>query len=320
MRHCLFFSCLTLGVFSVLGCEEQAQTQPTQVTYESPMLGVWVMQSPNHVISGQATNIRFEFKPQGAGVYEYTPAGATDPQRHGLTYNLVGDILSIDSDSNAPDAPRLTGKIAFDPENSTLQITTHTGEQWVLLRDDPSSPAEEPAADSPPQDAAAADASSTDPQAAAPADPMVPRVQQLVEACNRYVLLTGTPPELAIDLVLEGLIQPEHLIASGDASDLPARYGRMTEQGRADWLESNGAFTFFFSYAGTDQASSVVVTTLPSNADSKVVIGMADGSVHHKPAIETAQLLQFQLGELPSRWPSKILPAGAFAGVETHTD
>lgn len=298
---------LTIGSVSLVGCDKQAEQQaPIEIVDDAPVIGVWFLQAAGDQPVAIDSTIRFEFKPHGKAVYERTTNGPEAPDKFELTYNLTGDIISIDGDSDAPGTPRLTGQIQMDDDGQTLRINTHSDEDWLLTR------AEKPGGE--------IEAARKFPQVESRADPRKVRVQALAYACSTYVSRHGKAPENVFDLVQAGLVKPEQLTASGKAKDVPSRYGRMTEGEQAQWLEANSVYVFFFRYAGTGQASSVVVSTLPKNGKSDVVVGMANGAVYVKPAKEAAKLLQFQLGKLPAAWPESARSPEATAGLEPLSD
>ena len=309
MRRWKIIACLVLGILLLLGCDEQAEQSPIELVDDSPVLGEWYLQAVGEDTPVAIdTTIRIVFNEHGSGTYERTSEGPEEPERHELSYNLTGTIISIDSrgDNPTPGVPRITGEIELQDEGQTLRISTHTEEAWLLTRDPmPGGPVEE--------------ARRIERPTGGP-DPMLTRVQALAYATRQYVADNGQPPGDVMDLIDSGLVTPESLTASGRLADLPARYDRMTEQERRNWLDGNSVFEFFLQHAGTDQASSVVVCTLPQNGESTVFVGMANGAVHPKTAIEAAQLLQFQQGSLPERWPDSAWSREATAGLEPLGD
>lgn len=306
MQRWMLMAGLAIGSVYTLGCEQQAEQPPIELVDDAPVIGVWFLQAAGDQPVAIDSTIRFEFKPNGLAVYERLTDGVAETERYDLAYNLTGNIISIDGDKDAPGVPRLTGKIEIDQAGQTLTIATHTDEDWLLTR------AKLPGGEI--EDARRVDQNKSRP------DPRLARIQQLAYACSTYVTKQGKAPERIYDLIEAGLVKPQQLTASGDAKDLSPRFDRMTAQEQADWLDDNSAFEFFFRYAGTGQASSVVVTTLPENGKSKVVVGMANGAVYLKPAKEAAQMLQFQLGKLPERWPDSAWSREATAGLEPLSD
>lgn len=307
MRPIFFVAGLSIGSLCLFGCEEQAeQASIDRVVNDSPMLGVWYLQAAGDQPVAIDSTIRFEFKEQGSAVYERKTSGPEAPDQYALTYNLAGNILSISGQSDAPGVPNLTGQIEFQQDGQTLRINTHTDEDWLLTR------AELPGGE--------IEKARRFKQVGNRADPNLVRVQRLAYACSAYANAQGRVPERVYDLVKADLVSPAQLTASGTSTDLPGRFDRMTEGEQADWLEANTAFVFFFRYADTNQASSVVVSSLPENGKSKVVVGMANGAVYMKPAKEAAQLIQFQQGELPARWPESAWSRDSTAGLEPLSD
>lgn len=306
MRRWLLTAGLAIGSISTLACEKQAEQKPVEIVDDTPVLGVWYLQAAGDRPVAIDSTIRFEFRPQGEALYQHSTAGPEDPETYELTYNLTGQIISIDGDADDPGVPRITGQIELEDDAKTLRITTHTDEDWLLTR-----------AKNPGGDVGQARKS---PQQQSKADPRLARVQRLAYLCNDYVAKHGETPKHALDLIADGLVAPEQLLPGGEAKDLPARYQRMSDTERKRWLDANSAFVFYFDYAGTGQASSVVVTTLPDNGKSKVVVGMANGAVYLKPAKEAAKLLRFQTGKLPERWPDSAWSRESTAGLEPLSD
>lgn len=306
MRHWLLTAGLAIGPVFLFGCEKQAEQKAIELVDDSPVLGVWFLQSAGERPVAIDSTIRFEFKPHGQAIYERTTGGPEEPDRYELTYNLTGAIISIDGDSEEPGVPRFTGKIEFDNDGNTLRISTHTDEDWLLTR------AKLPGG--------ALEDARRMPQNVDRTDPRMTNVQRLAYACSTFVGKEKRTPNDIMDLVTAGLVRPEDLLASGKVEDLPARFDRMTPQQQGDWLKTHGDYLFFFRYAGTGQASSVVVTTVPLNSQSTVFVGMANGAVYLKPAREATQLLQFQLGKLPERWPESERTRDATAGLEPLSD
>ena len=306
MRRWLFTAGLAIGTAFLFGCEQQAEQKPIELVDDSPVLGVWYLQAAGDRPVAIDSTIRFEFKPNGEAVYEHTTGGPEEPELFNLTYNLAGPIISIDGQGEEPGVPRLTGKIDLQDKGQTLLINTHADEDWLLTREK--------------NPGGAVEQARRFKQVQSKADPRLARVQRLAYVSSDYATQHGEKPKHALDLIKAGLIEPESLLASGDRKDLPARFERMTEAEQMRWLDANSAFVFFFDYAGTGQSSSVVVSTLPENGKSKVVIGMANGAVFLKPAKEAAQLLQFQSGGLPPRWPDSAWSRKATAGLEPLSD
>ncbi|MFN3167291.1 MAG: hypothetical protein ACE37H_09540 [Phycisphaeraceae bacterium] len=306
MRRWLLTAGLAIGSIYTLGCEKQAEQKPVEIVDDSPVLGVWYLQAAGDRPVAIDSTIRFEFKPHGEALYHHATAGPEQADTYELSYNLAGKIISIDGESEDPGVPRITGQIELADDAKTLRISTHTDEDWLLTRD------KVPAGD--------IGQARKSPQQHSKADPRLTRVQRLAYLCNDYAATHGKTPDHALDLIADGLISPEQLLPSGSAKDLPARYTRMSDAERRRWLDANSAFVFYFDYAGTGQASSVVVTTLPDNGKSKVVIGMANGAVYLKSAKEAAKLLRFQTGKLPERWPESAWSREATAGLEPLSD
>jgi len=306
MQRFLFTAALAITSTLTLGCEQQAEQKPIEIVDDSPLLGVWYLQAAGERPVAIDSTIRFEFKPHGEALYRHATAGPAGPETYELTYNLSGQIISIDGEADDPGVPRITGEIEFEDDAKTLRITTHTDEDWLLTR------AKKPGGD--------VEQARHSTQPTSKADARLARVQRLAYLCNDYVAKQGQTPEHALDLIDQGLVAPEQLLPSGEAKDLPARFQRMSDAEKRRWLDANSAFVFFFDYAGTGQVSSVVVTTLPDNGKSKVVVGMANGAVYLKPAKEAAKLLQFQTGELPERWPDSAWSRDATAGLEPLSD
>lgn len=306
MRRWLLKAGLAITSTLTLGCEQQADQKPVEIVDDSPVIGVWYLQAAGDRPVGIDSTIRFEFKPQGEAVYEHTTSGPEGPETYTLTYNLAGNIISIDSNSEDPGVPRLTGMIAIEDDGKALRINTHTDDDWLLTRDA--------------KPGGAIEEARRFKQVNSKADPRLARAQHLAYASSEFAKQNGRVPGHALDLIKAGLIMPEDLLASGSDSDLPSRYTRMSEAEQARWLDANSAYVFFFNYAGTGQSSSVVVSTLPENGKSQVVIGMANGAVYLKPAKEVAQILQFQVGELPERWPDSAWSRNAAVGLEPLGD
>ena len=307
MRRWKVIACLTLGAMYLLACDQQADRPPIELVNDAPTQGVWYLQAVGEQQPiAIDTTVRFEFGDDGTASYERTVVGSQEPQTHELVYNLTGEIISIDSNSEEPGVPRITGMIELSEDGKTLIISTHTNERWLLTRD------AKPGGD--------VEAARDMKQVKAKADPMLARVQYLAYASSSYVEEHKAMPARWIDLVSTGLISPESLIESGKASDLPERYSRMTEAERAAWLDANSAFLLFGRFAGSGQSSSVVVSTLPENGKAMVVVGMANGAVHQKRAKDAAQLLQFQEGALPDRWPNSAWSREATVGLEPLSD
>lgn len=294
---------LLFGVTVVVGCAEQGGGQPVVLVDRSPVAGTWYLQLRGDRPVANDVTERFDFSDGGVAAYERSAGGEASSARYTLTYNVSGDILSLSGDDDAPDAPRLTGRIELDDESGRLRIYTHTGEMWLLTRDEQA-------------DALVRQARRSG-EVQPDIDPRLAPVKRLVEACNQYVKRRGGKPGHVMDLVDSGLVKPEQVFTFDVRPGLSSRYTQMTAQDRRDWLDANCAYLFMFEYAGTGQASSIVVCTLPADAGGEVVIGMADGGVYLKRGGEVSQLLAFQLGELPPRWPGS---AGPVAGAEPASD
>jgi len=298
---------LTGGVLYLLACDNQADRAPIELVDASPVSGVWYLQA---VGQGQPVaidvSVSFDFGEQGIAAYERTIAGVEEAEQHTLVYNVTGEIISIDSNSEDPGVPRITGQFSLKDDGQTLCIATHTDEQWLLTREAlPGGEIESARKIHPVR---------------ARVDPMLARVQRLAYAYGGYVDRHGKTPEHLLDLVEAGFVAEASLMASGQASDLSPRYDRMTRDERRGWLDGHSAFVLFGRHAGTEQASSIVVATLPENGKSKVVVGMANGAVHQKPAKEVARLLQDQEGTLPDRWPDSAWTHEATVGLEPLSD
>ncbi|MFK7789542.1 MAG: hypothetical protein AB8C95_08655, partial [Phycisphaeraceae bacterium] len=191
-------------------------------------------------------------------------------------------------------------------DGQTLHIQTHSDERWVLTREA--------------RPGGALEAARQIDQLQSKADPMLVRVQHIAYAVGRYEQSFGARPSGLLDLVDAGLVSPEWLTESGRASDLPARYPRMTAQERAGWVAGNAAFALIDSEKQKDDRPTMVVTTLPNSNRSQVVVGMSNGSVHFKTVRRAAEQVARQGGTLPERWPSPGLSLDAAAGVEALSD
>ena len=298
---------MTAGVLYLLACEEQAKQAPIELNDRSPVSGVWYLQAV-----GQAqpvaidVTVSFDFAEQGAAAYERTIAGVEESEQHALVYNLSGEIISIDSNSEDPGIPRITGRIELDDDGQTLRILTHSDEQWLLTREALPGGEIEAAREIRPVKARV--------------DPTLIRVQQLAYACGSYADRHGASPEHLLDLVDAGFVTAAALTPTGHAAELSPRYERMTRDERRGWLDGHSAFVLFGTHASSADASSIVVSTLPKNGMSKVFIGRANGAVQQKPAIEVARLLQKQEGALPDRWPGSAWTPEAAAGLEPLSD
>ena len=136
MRRWKLVVVLVLGVLYMLACQEQARKQAAQAEADSPVAGVWYLQTMGE---GEAmepgVDVSFDFRGQGAAVYERRPSWPDQPVRFDLRYNLTGDIISIDSNEIDPAIPRLTGQIELSEDGGTLEILTHAEDRWVLTRE-----------------------------------------------------------------------------------------------------------------------------------------------------------------------------------------
>lgn len=307
MRRWKLVTLLVLGVLWMLACEEQARKAADVVKDDSPMAGVWYLQAvgEGRPIAGDM-DVRFEFKAEGAAVYERSADGPGGAMRFDLRYNLADDIISIDSNNEDPGVPRITGKVELSEDGQTLRIQTHHDERWVLTR------AARPGGE--------LEAARQVDQLQFKADPMLVRVQHVAYAVGRYEQSFGDRPGDLLDLVDAGLVSAEMLTATGQADALPARYPQMTNQERAAWMEGNGAFALVGHELREGDRLSVVVTTLPENNRSQVIVGMSNGSVHFKTVKQAAAMVAQQGGVLPGRWPSAGWSSDAAAGVEALSD
>lgn len=308
MRRWKLVTVLVLGVLWMLACEEQARKAATQAEADTPVAGVWYLQAvgESQPIAG-GVDVRFEFKGDGAAAYERSTDGPEEPERFDLRYNLSGNLITIDSNSEDPGVPRMTGKIELEEDGQTLHIRTHSDEKWVLTREA--------------RPGGALEAARQVDQLQSKADPVLVRVQHLAYAVGRYQQSFGKAPGGLIDLVDAGLVSPTMLTETGRAEDLPGRYERMTDQERAGWVEGLGVFALV-GVSGDHEAgkSRVVVTTVPRSQKSVVVVGLSNGSVHNKTAQKAAELLRRQGAELPSGWPGQAWSADAAAGLEPLSD
>lgn len=307
MRRWKLVTVLVLGVLWMLACEEQVRKAADAEQDDSPMAGVWYLQAvaADRPIAGDV-DVRFEFKAEGAAAYERLTDGPEEPEVFDLRYNLIDNIISIDSNDDHPGVPRITGKVDLSDDGQTLYIQTHSDERWVLTRD--ARPGGE------------LEAARRMDQLQSKADPMLVRVQRIAYAVGRYEQSFGDRPERLLDLVDAGLIDVAWLTASGLASDLPARYPRMTAQERAGWVAGNAAFALIGCEGIEGDRPSVVVTTLPESNRSKVIVGMSNGAVQNKTVKRAAEEVTRQGGVLPERWPSAGLSPDAAAGVEVLGD
>lgn len=307
MRRWKLVTVLVLGVLWMLACEEQSRKQAAGKAFDSPVAGVWYLQA---VSEGQPIawdmQVRFEFMAEGAAVYERRSEGPEEPERYDLRYNLTGDLITIDSNSEDPGVPRVTGKIAVEADGQTLLIQTHSDEKWVLTRK--ARPGGE------------LEAARQVEQLQSRADPMLVRVQHVAYAVGRYEQSFGERPGGLLDLVGAGLVSSEMLTASGLASGLPARYGRMTYQERAGWLAGNSPIALVGTTQADHDRPRVVVTTVPGDSRSPVIVGMSNGSVHNKTVKQVVELVQRQGGVLPGRWPEAGWSAEAAAGLDPLSD
>lgn len=298
---------VVIGSVSLIGCDEEARVEPILLVEDTPLVGEWYLQATGeHQPVAIETTIRFDFREDGTATYEHSHGGPEEPDRHQLTYNLAGDILSIDSDSENPGVPRITGRVVFEEDGQTLAIQTHTDERWLMTRK------AKPGGDI--EHARHVD------QLQPKADPRLAAVQRLAYACSRFASQQGQAPERAYDLVEAGLIGPGDLLASGDAAELPDRYADMAADERSQWFEANSGYAFFFQNVGSGGASSLVVTSIPASPRAKVVIGMANGAVYLKKAQNVAQLLQFQFGALPRAWPAAENGPETVSGLQPLSD
>lgn len=308
MRRWKLVTVLVLGVLWMLACEEQARKAATEPKADATVAGVWYLQavSEGQPIAGDV-DVRFEFKAQGAASYERSTEGPEAPERYDLRYTLSGDLITIDSNSEDPGVPRVTGKVELDEDGQTLRIKTHSDERWVLTRQA--------------RPGGALEAARQGEQLQSKADPVLVRVQHLAYAVGRYQQSFGKTPDGLIDLVDAGLVSPAMLTASGQEADLPGRYARMTDQERANWLSGASVLALVGASGGHESAKSrVVVTTLPANQKSMVVVGLSNGSVHNKTVKQAAQMVVRQGGVLPDGWPGSGWSEDAAAGLEPLSD
>jgi hypothetical protein len=307
MRRWKLVVVLVLGVLYMLACQEQAKKQAAEAKVNSPVAGVWYLQavSADRPIAGDV-DVRFEFGAHGAATYERRTDGPEEPMLFDLRYNVSESIISIDSNSEDPGIPRITGKISLADDGQTLRIKTHSDEQWVLTREARPGGALESARQSD--------------QIESKADPMLVRVQHLAYAVARYEQVFGDRPSQLMDLVDAGLVSVERLTPSGTAEELPQRYPRMTAAERSNWLSAHSAFALVDAEGVREGRSRVVVTSLPRDNRSPVVLGMHNGAVQNKTPTQAARQIASQGGSLPERWPSSGLSADAAAGVEPLSD
>ncbi|MEM6258883.1 MAG: hypothetical protein AAGI37_11275 [Planctomycetota bacterium] len=306
MRRWKLVTVLALGVLWMLACEERAErSAEVAVGADSPVAGVWYLQSEGEgrPVAGDV-DVRFAFLAQGLATYERSKGGPEGPLAFELRYNLLDQIISIDSNSDDPAVPRITGRIDLSGDGETLRIRTHSDAVWVLTRD------ARPGGD---LEAARAAVESD-------ADPMLIRVQHLVYAVGRYRQTFGAPPGHLSDLVDAGLVSAAALNASGHADALPARYPRMTSQERANWLDGHSAFVLLGQAAGDAHTEHVWVSTLPADHKAVVIVGMSTGAVYEKSGKEAAALILQQEGSLPERWPGLGWSEDAAAGLEPLSD
>lgn len=307
MRRWKLVTVLALGVLYLLACEQQAERGAVETEDDSPVAGVWYLQavSEDQPIAGDV-DVRFEFLAQGRALYERSSAGPEQPLVFELRYNLLDQIISIDSNSEDPGIPRITGQIDLSDDGQTLHIRTHSDERWVLTRE--------------PRPGGPLEAARQVEQLESRADPMLVRVQHLAYSVSRYRQSFGSPPEHLVELVDAGLVKPEALTPTGGPDALPARYARMTPQQRRNWFDGHSAFVLLGRHAAQSEAETVVVATLPADQKARVIIGMANGSVHQKSGKDAAALLLRQEGSLPARWPDLGWTADAAAGLEPLGD
>lgn len=296
MRHGLLALALMGGALCVAGCEQQAAKHGAQAVDDSPVLGTWALESAGGTTLADQGTPRLAFLPHGRGYFERQAHGSAEPERYDLTYSLSENMISIHSEGEAQDLPRLVGKVTIGEQGDTLRITTHADEQWLLVRAETGN---------------AAEPNQKQNQAA----DEVQRVSFLLDACTQYLATQGRKPERVMDLVNAGLVSADQLTRPGIAP-LPGGFSQMNQWEQAAWLKYNAGYVFFFDYAGTDQASSVVVATLPGEAEGDVVVGMADGTVYIKGKPEVEMLLDLQLGRLPDRWPGDAQAGGIASGLD----
>ncbi|MEM9348452.1 MAG: hypothetical protein AAGB26_17830 [Planctomycetota bacterium] len=306
MRRWKLVTVLVLGVLWLLACEQRAERSVEGVVEaDSPVAGVWYLQSEGEgrPVAGDL-DVRFEFLGQGRATYERSQGGPEGPMAFELRYNLLDQIISIDSNRDDPAVPRLTGRIDVSDDGKTLRIRTHSDAVWVLTRD--ARPGGE-------LEAARAVVESD-------ADPMLIRVQHLAYAVSRYRQTFGTEPGHLSDLVDAGLVSTAALTETGQRDELPARYPRMTAKERANWLDGHSAFVLLGRPSGDTEAEHVVVATLPADHKAAVIIGMSSGAVYETPGKEAAALILQQEGSLPERWPGLGWSEDAATGLEPLSD
>ena len=317
MRRWKLVTVLVLGVLWMLACEEQARKAAEEAKDDSPVAGVWYLQAVGEAspVAGDV-DVRFEFLGDGAAVYERStqgsavpgggPLGPEEPVRFDMRYNLSGGIISIDSNSEDPGVPRITGRIELVDDGQTLEIQTHSDERWVLTRQARPGGAIEAARQVEP--------------VRSKADPMLVRVQHVAYAVSRYEQRFSEKPDRLLDLVDAGLVSPAMLTASGSADDLPARYPRMTNDEKSAWLTAHSAFALIGGSPAQSDKLRVVVTSLPKGNRDTVIVGLSNGAVHSKTAGQATELVQRQGGELPGRWPRPGLSVEAAAGLRPLSD
>jgi len=136
MRRWKLVVVLVLGVLYMLACEEQKRKQSTEARAVSPVAGVWYLESMGEAKDMEpGVDVSFDFRGQGAAVYERRPSWPDQPERFDLRYNLTGDIISIDSNQPDPTIPRITGQIELSDDGQRLEILTHSQARWVLTRE-----------------------------------------------------------------------------------------------------------------------------------------------------------------------------------------
>ena len=136
MRRWKLVVVLVLGVLYMLACQEQARKQAAEADVDSLVAGVWYLESvgDGHEME-PGVDVSFDFKANGAAVYELRPSWPDQPMRFDLRYNLTGDIISIDSNELDPTIPRITGQIEVSEDGGRLEILTHSEQLWVLTRE-----------------------------------------------------------------------------------------------------------------------------------------------------------------------------------------
>jgi hypothetical protein len=127
---------LVLGVLYMLACEEQKRKQAAESSTDSPVAGVWYLESVGDGREMEpGVDVSFDFRAHGSAVYERRPSWPDQPVRFDLRYNLAGDIISIDSNELDPAIPRITGQIELADDGKRLEILTHSEQRWVLTRE-----------------------------------------------------------------------------------------------------------------------------------------------------------------------------------------